>query len=403
VLSAMKRTLEERGLCARGERVLVAVSGGPDSTALLHGLRALAGRLGLEIEAATVDHGLRAEAAKEAAAVAAWCQTLDVPCTCLRVDVKGRRGPHVSWQDAARRARLEALDALAEARGCARVALGHTADDQAETVLFRILRGTGVAGLAGIPYRRGRLVRPLLDVRRGEVLRYLRRRGLSWIDDPSNADRRFARARIRHEWLPALARENPRVVEALLALAADARGGTTAAAPGLSRGAAATVARLVARGAGTRMVSIAGGEQIEVSYGRVTRRPRAAPPPPPPATEPVIAIAGSGTYTLGTGRALEVRFGAGAAPPEAFDLEALALPLGLRAPRPGDRMRPRGGRGTRKLSDLFIDAKVPRATRAGTPILVAGDGTILFVPGLRPADAGRPVIRTRRWIQVWPR
>jgi tRNA(Ile)-lysidine synthase len=245
-------------------------------------------------------------------------------------------------------------------------------------------------------------VRPLLDVRRGEVLRYLRRRGLSWIDDPSNADRRFARARIRHEWLPALARENPRVVEALLALAADARGAPRAAGPGLSRGAAATVARLIAHGAGTRTVSIAGGEQIEVSYGRVTRGPRAASRPRP-VTEAVIEIAGSGTYTLGTGRALEVHFGDGVAPPEAFDLEGLVQPLGLRAPRPGDRMRPRGGRGSRKLSDLFIDAKVPRTSRAGTPILVAGDGTILFVPGLRPAEAGRPVIRTRRWIQVWAR
>jgi tRNA(Ile)-lysidine synthase len=399
----MRRTIEERGLCAPGERVLVAVSGGPDSTALLHGLRALAGRLGVEIEAATVDHGLRAEAAAEGAAVAAWCQTLAVPCTCLVVDVKGRRGPHVSWQDAARRARLEALEALAEERGCARVALGHTADDQAETVLFRILRGTGVRGLAGIPHCRGRLIRPLLDVRREEVLRYLRRRGLSWIDDPSNADRRFARARIRHDWLPALARENPRVVEALLALAADARGGEARrGGPGLSRGAAATVARLASRGAGTRTVSIAGGELIEVSYGRVTRRVPSAPRSPA-ATDPVIEIAGGGTYTLGTGRALEIVFGVGAPPAEAFDLERLVLPLGVRAPRPGDRMRPRGGRGSRKLSDLFIDAKVPRPVRAGTPILVAGDGTILFVPGLRLSEIGRPVIGTHRWIQVRPR
>jgi tRNA(Ile)-lysidine synthase len=199
-----------------------------------------------------------------------------------------------------------------------------------------------------------------------------------------------------------VARENPRVVEALLALALDARGGARAGGRGLSRGAAATVARLAASGAGTRTVSIGGGEQIEVSYGRVTRRARPVPRPAP-ATEAVIEIAGGGTYTLGTGRALEVVFGAGVAPAEAFDLEGLVLPLGVRTPRPGDRMRPRGGRGSRKLSDLFIDAKVPRPARAGTPILVAGDGTILFVPGLRPAETGRPVIGTRRWIQVRPR
>jgi tRNA(Ile)-lysidine synthase len=81
----------------------------------------------------------------------------------------------------------------------------------------------------------------------------------------------------------------------------------------------------------------------------------------------------------------------------------VTLPLGLRAHRPGDRMRPRGGRGSRKLSDLFIDAKIPRPRRAELPVLVAGDGTILFVPGLRPAEAGRPSVGTRRWIQVQAR
>jgi tRNA(Ile)-lysidine synthase len=88
--------------------------------------------------------------------------------------------------------------------------------------------------------------------------------------------------------------------------------------------------------------------------------------------------------------------GAGAA----FDLDGLAQPLAVRAPRPGDRMRPRGGRGSRKLSDLFIDAKIPRPQRGGLPVLEAADGTILFVAGLRPAEAGRPCSGTRRWIQV---
>jgi tRNA(Ile)-lysidine synthase len=409
VLSTLLRTIREHSLCAPGDRVLVAVSGGPDSTALLHALRVVAPRLGLRLEAATVDHGLRPESAAEAALVVERCRALGIACHRVLVDVRAARGRHVSWQDAARRARLGALEVVAAERGCTRVALAHTADDQAETVLFRIVRGTGVAGLAGIPYQRGRLIRPLLDVRRTEVLRYLQRRRLPFIEDPSNADRRFARARVRHEWIPWLARENPRLVEALLALAADARLVVAGVprTPGIgttwSRRAAATVARLAAEAAGTRWVSVPGGE-VEVSYGAVSTRAAARRIRSPPS--PVIEVAASGTYRVGAGGALEVTWGTGALPQgagaAAFDVEGLALPLFLRAPRPGDRMRPRGGRGSRKLSDLLIDAKIARPRRADLPVLVAADGAILFVPGLRPAEAGRPTAQTRRWIQVQP-
>src|SRR4051812_29269457 len=106
-----------------GTRVLVAISGGPDSTALLHALLHLQARLGITVEAATVDHGLRSEAAGEAAQVAERCRTLGIPCEVVRVDVRAARGPHVSWQDAARRARLAALEAIARQRDCACIAL----------------------------------------------------------------------------------------------------------------------------------------------------------------------------------------------------------------------------------------------------------------------------------------
>jgi len=222
MLSTVLRTIATHGLCARGERVLVAVSGGPDSMALLHVLWEARARLGLELLVAGVDHGLRPAAKEELALVGARAAALGLPFARLSVDVAGgKRGP--SWQDAARRARLAALEALAVERGAQRIALGHQADDQAETVLFRIVRGTGLPGLAGIPYRRGPFIRPLLDVRRAEVLRYLRRRSIPFVEDPSNADPRYARARIRHRLLPLLAGENPRVVEALVELAAAAR------------------------------------------------------------------------------------------------------------------------------------------------------------------------------------
>ncbi len=406
MLSRILRTIAEHSLLPPGARVLAAVSGGPDSTALVSALAKLAPRLRITVRAAAVDHGLRPESAAEAQAVLQACAALDIPCEVVRVDVAAARGRHVSWQEAARNARLAALEQVAGRRGCSRIALGHTADDQAETVLFRIVRGTGVVGLAGMPYARGPFVRPLLDVRRREVLGFLEKRKIAFFEDPSNSDRRYARSRVRHDWLPLLARDNPRIAEALLALAADARRlSMTAASPArgrdLSRRAAATVARLAAAGAGTRRVSVRGG-QVAVSYGSVSFEPRGHVDPPAPV--PPVAVPGPGVYRLGNGPALAIddRRGGGqaAAGRVAFDAVRIARPLVLRSLRPGERMRPRGGRGSRKLSDLLVDAKIPRDLRRLLPALVAADGTILFVPGLRPSDVGRPTRRTRRWLEV---
>jgi tRNA(Ile)-lysidine synthase len=300
------------------------------------------------------------------------------------------------------------------------VALGHQADDQAETVLFRIVRGTGLNGLRGIPYRRDPFVRPLLDLSRAEILRYLRRRSIPFVEDPSNADLRFARARIRHRHLPALAEENPRVAEALVALAAAARGASPGsdgqpdsqapvALPALPRRVAAVVERLRARG-GTAAVDVAGGRRVEVSYGAVRVGTGARSPSSrtsrvsAPQLEP-LQVDGVGIYPWGAGT-LELRelvgrrmSRAGAGPAE-FDADLLEWPLTARARRAGDRMRPRGGRGSRKLSDLMIDARIARTARAALPIVTSGSGELLFVPGLRPAETARPTARSRHIVTI---
>jgi len=411
MLSAVLATITARALLRRGERVVVAVSGGPDSMALLHALWELRARLGLTLEVAAIDHGLRAEARQEVDLVRDRATALGLPFTAVGVDVaaerRGRRG--VSLQDAARDARLRALAALARDHDADRVALGHQADDQAETVLYRIVRGTGLAGLAGIPYRRDVFIRPLLDVTRAQILRYLRRRSIPFVEDPSNADPRFARARIRHAILPTLARENPAVADALRALAAAARGDGAASAgatSSLSRRAAATVARLASRG-GTATIDVAGGRRVEVSYGRVRverknrRADRASA-----GVASTVAIGGPGRYRWPAAGVVEVNEGAAnAASPDAgtageFDADRLAWPLVMRARRPGDRMRPRGGRGSRKLSDLMIDAKIARPMRGALPVVTTADDVVLFVPGLRPAEAGRPSATTRRRVNV---
>ncbi|HEY0711783.1 MAG TPA: tRNA lysidine(34) synthetase TilS, partial [Polyangia bacterium] len=274
MLSRVLRTIHEHALIRPEERVLVAVSGGPDSVALLHALAHLAPRLRVAIEAATVDHGLRGGSSDEAAAVVRLCAGLGLPCALLRPDVGVHRGPHVSLQDAARRARLGALRDLARARGCSRIALGHTADDQAETILFRIVRGTGVRGLAGIPYERDDFIRPLLDVRRRDVLRFLARRRISFIEDPANRDPRHTRSRVRGAWLPFLATENPRIVEALLALGDEAR--RMPAPPevltAVPRRTRRLVENLVAAPDGTHLIDTKVG-LIAVAYDRVTVHP----------------------------------------------------------------------------------------------------------------------------------
>lgn len=407
MLSRLVRTLREHDLLAAGERVLVGVSGGPDSMALVHALAHLADRLGIALCAATVNHGLRPESGAEAILVAQRCRALGVPCEILAVDVRAARGPHVSLQEAARNVRLRALEDAALRQGCTRVALAHTADDQAETVLFRILRGTGLAGLAGIPYRRGIFVRPLLDVRRRSILTYLGKRHISFIEDPSNRNRQFARVRIRHDILPALAQENPKVVEALLALAHQARDtqptdeGSTSL-PKLPTRTAVLVQRLATEGRGTRRISVPKGEVV-VSYGKVAFRARGDVTDDPPIGG-AMPIPGPGFYRLAghqSGPAIEIS--ESDRPPEqdaAFDAGQLRFPLQLRTRRNGDRMRPRGGRGSRKLSDLLVDAKIPREQRAHLPVLTDAQGSVLFVAGLRPSEIARPTRLTSRWIVV---
>jgi len=187
-------------MLAGGETVLVAVSGGPDSVALLATLTALAPAWRLTLHVLHVDHGLRADSARDAEFVRALGTRLGVPVDVERVQVGAG-----SVEAAARTARYAALEAWADRVGASRIAVGHTADDQAETVLMRVLGGAGVRGLAAIPPVRGRIIRPLIELRRQAVREALTAEGLEWVEDPSNRDPKFLRNRIRHELIPLLA------------------------------------------------------------------------------------------------------------------------------------------------------------------------------------------------------
>ena len=224
----VRGALEDAGL-ARGSLLVVAVSGGPDSLALLHALHSLTPDLAVRLHGAHLDHGLRGAASDaDARFVAAEFRRLGLANTCERADVAAyRRERKLSLEEAARDIRYAFLARVAERQGGDTVALGHTADDQAETVLMRLLRGTGLTGLRGMSalswrdYAGGSvaLVRPLLGVTRSEVVAYCRELGLAPREDASNVSTDILRNRVRLELIPHLESYNPSVRRALLRLA----------------------------------------------------------------------------------------------------------------------------------------------------------------------------------------
>ncbi|MEP6807481.1 MAG: tRNA lysidine(34) synthetase TilS [Chloroflexota bacterium] len=196
---------------------MLAVSGGPDSTALLHGAAKLAPARGWHLTVAHLDHALRKSSSDEATRVAAAAAELGLPADVHRTDVSALAATeHRSLEDAGRQARYRFLEEVAAAHGLhALIATAHTADDNAETILLRLARGSGLRGVRGIPARRGRIVRPLLDARRATLRAALDVAGIAYAIDPSNADSAHARNRVRSDLLPAMERLNPAVVEAL--------------------------------------------------------------------------------------------------------------------------------------------------------------------------------------------
>lgn len=224
LLSRTRRTLAERRMLEAGDVVLVACSGGPDSVAMLDVLNKLSRELQLSLHVASVDHGLRSDADLDVACAREHAAHMGVPFHALRVHVPEQS----SVQDAARQVRYEALLSKAREIGARRIAVGHTMDDQAETVLARILRGAGIEGLSGIaPVRKDGVIRPLIDSVRVDVHAYVETRGLVVRHDPSNINTRFLRTRVRTEHLPRLSLEDPAVVRHLAALADDARSAAT--------------------------------------------------------------------------------------------------------------------------------------------------------------------------------
>ncbi len=201
---------EEYDMLPPGTAVLCAVSGGADSVYLLHWLLERRVDRQLMVYAAHFNHEIRGdEADRDADFVRELCENLDVSCSIGHGDVLAYAASrHLGTEEAARELRYSFLETCADSFGCSRIATAHTADDNAETILLNLCRGSGTRGLAGIPPVRGRLIRPLLQTERGEIERYLKEHGLFYVEDSSNAENCYTRNRLRHRVIPLMKEEN---------------------------------------------------------------------------------------------------------------------------------------------------------------------------------------------------
>ena len=202
----LRRTIRRHGLCPTGTRLLIGLSGGSDSVALVLLLRDLAEQGGfIVVSLAHLNHRLRCTAARDEQFCRDLADRVGLPITVESIDVASyAQTQRLSVEDAARRLRYDFLHRVAESASADRIAVGHTRDDQAETFLLKLIRGAGLTGLSGIYPRRDKVVRPLLDVGRADLRHYLESRGQGWVDDETNEDLSNPRNRIRHKVLPEL-------------------------------------------------------------------------------------------------------------------------------------------------------------------------------------------------------
>lgn len=448
VLSHVLSFIREHSLFTPGETVVVAVSGGPDSVALLDLLTRLPD-LDLRLIVAHLNHRLRGnESEGDERFVASLAAAHGLPCVCESTDVAElSRRERLSLEDAGRRTRYAFFDRVAEQWGAASVALAHHADDQAETLLLRLLRGAGTTGLSAMtPRTAGKYVRPLLCLSRHQIEGYLHARGLSFRTDSSNTDITFLRNRIRHELIPHLSRFNPEISRTLAAtadlLAVDEEVLEAATDQALVRvscegeggGASFSVAALLRESRGIRyrlyrrVVALVKGDLTAVSFRHIRQIDDLVRSPKPNLTsvlpggvrvvrsyetigfcgngsevpwEGELLVEGPGSYLLPGGGELVVQVGV---PPEeltllpeqgCFDLARAPFPWLVRGVRPGDRITPLGMTGSRKVKELFIDAKVPLPLRRTIP-LVFSDGELIWICGHRVGECARVTAETAR-------
>jgi tRNA(Ile)-lysidine synthase len=457
MIEKIKKTIKRYGMLERGDRVLVCVSGGMDSTCLLHTLVELKEGLGIDLIVCHLNHCLRGdESLRDERFVAGLARQFNLLCEVKREKIKSikRKMIEGSIQEVARVVRYGFFEKAAKMHGATKIALGHNSDDNAETIIMRIIRGSSVAGLKGIPPVRGRYIRPLIDTSREEIERYVKKLKIRYIEDSSNQEKDYLRNRIRNELIPLIEKEyNPNIKDTLNRTASiismdneymdnetdrlleDAvlERGTDSVT--LSMKALLTIpeaimmrifirelsqlykiptdissahlesmSRVVKGGSPNARIDLPNGLRLVREYGHIilTRKVFERPLK----FEGELKIPGT-TYFEEISTRLETKILKKTPVDIAksdkerayFDFDRLSMPIRIRCFRPGDRLLPMGMKGHKKIKDLFIDCKIPGPLRQKIPILIAGED-IIWVAGVRQSEVGKVIETTKTVLKV---
>ncbi len=450
ILKKVKQTIKKHSMLKGGERVLVGLSGGPDSVSLLHILSELREEWRLSLDALYVDHGLRPEKTPaEIDFCAELTERLNISFSVKKVDVREFSDrENLGIQEAARHLRYLAFEEHAFQTEADRIATGHNAGDQAETLVMRLLRGSGPRGLSGIPPVRGPLIRPLIMVERHEIEEYLDRKGIRFIIDTSNLKQDYLRNRLRHEVMPLLKKYNPNLTETLCRTAKILREENEYMEIAVTKSLMRLISRktdekielfisplenmervilrraliraveetrglrgiglehieeiisLIRTGSSGSRIYLPGGVRVIKDYSTLiitSATPRKL-------GEHVLQVPGE-TVLKEAGLVLISSVGddstsRGDGKTEAaFDFDILRFPLKVRARQAGDFFYPSGFGKRKKLQDYFVDEKVPRDMRDSVPLLLCGDD-IIWVVGYRMDDRYRTRSSSARALKI---
>jgi tRNA(Ile)-lysidine synthase len=454
LITEVQACIESHAMFPTGAKVVVAVSGGADSMALLFALFHLRSVYNMTLIVAHVNHQLRGEEAEQDALfVEQQAVYLGLPFHQTCVDVKAlQQSSRISVQQAARQLRYRFLHALHQALNATRVALGHTADDQAETLLMRFVRGSGPAGFVGIPAVRLPFVRPLLTVSRPAIYAYLQGEHCPWVEDSSNAHMIYLRNRVRLDLLPKLQQYNPQIVRRLNELADMLRADNQVLEQQVDEWALQTLAwqaqsrveiccrlfglapvaiqrRLLHRiievlatsteAVGFRHIErlrqfiVSGNQERRCSLpGEIGTERRAETIllwnlSKTPAIPCILALPVPGKVDIVpfnirlTADVISKPFPLGRMSPQRalLDLDRIGCPLQVRVRQPGDRFYPLGSLGSKKLQDFFVDTRIPRGERPYVPLVVS-NREIVWVVGYRIAEPCKLRPETNRVLRL---
>ncbi len=436
----VKSTITEHSLLENGDTVICAVSGGADSMCLLTVLRALAKEMNLRVVAANLNHSLRGtEGDGDSQYVEAVCEIKGIPFYGKKLDIGAMakaRGESV--EETGREERYKFLDELSAKLGGAKIATGHNIGDNAETIIFRLARGSGSRGLCGIPYKRGNVIRPLLDVSRSQIEEYLVENAVMWREDSSNAQLNYSRNKIRHLVIPQLEKIQPSAVEKivscghclmedeqyLMSLAekllssayVDTDEYSTSAILGAPLPIAKRAAAKLLEDWGAKDItqekilamldfcSKPSGKRMDInartyvlrSFYTIVRQSRDSER--------------SFSYSIRPGQKVRhnnwsISVNILDKPPEkednstaVFDAAQLFGLFVIRSRMEGDRIKLPGG-GSKKLKDLFMEHKIPLNRRSEIPVVVKGD-EVIFVPRLRKTPRYRADGNTKTYLVI---